>query len=231
MYYDGDYAETPSNDPAFLYHNLLVAIDRERALNNGEPWFLARMIDALAVKTGERVVHIGTGTGYYTGILAELAGTEGKVIGVEIDSELAARARDNLSRYPQVEVTTASGTELRTENIDALFVNAGATHPLDCWLDALAPAGRLLLPLTARCRMGVVMKVTRSVSGFAACFVSQTGIFDCAGARDDRAGKRLADALDRGTWADVRSLRRDRHRRGPSCWLHGRGWCFSADPP
>ncbi len=185
MYYDGDYAETPSDDPAFLYHNLLVAIDRERALNNGEPWFLARMIDALAVKTGERVVHIGTGTGYYTGILAELAGTEGKVIGVEIDSEL----------------------------------------------DALAPAGRLLLPLTARCRMGVVMKVTRCVSGFAACFVSQTGIFDCAGARDDRAGKRLADALDRGTWADVRSLRRDQHRRGPSCWLHGRGWCFSADPP
>jgi len=231
MFYDGNYAETPSDDPAYLYHNLLVAIDRGRALNNGEPAFLARLIDALTIKPGDRVAHIGTGTGYYTAILAELAGPTGQVTGIEIDTELAARARKNLARYGQADVTNASGTDLRLHDMDAIFVNAGATHPLDSWLDALAPGGRLLLPLTAKRRRGVVMKISRCDRGFGAQFVWLTGIFDCAGARDDLAAKRLADVLNKGKWSDVRSLRRDRHRRGESCWLHGKGWCFSTDPP
>ncbi len=231
MFFDGNYAETPSDDPAYLYHNLLVAIDRERALNNGEPVFLARLIDALKIKHGDRVAHIGTGTGYYTAMLAELTGPTGRVTGIEIDVKLAARARKNLARYSRVEVTNASGTDLRLEDMDAIFVNAGATHPLDSWLDALAPGGRLLLPLTAKRRRGVVMKISRCDRGFAAQFVCTTGVFDCSGARDELVAKRLGTVLNKGGWEGVRSLRRDRHRPGESCWLHGKGWCFSTDPP
>ncbi len=225
--FDGDYAETPSDDPACLYQNFLVAIDRKRDLNNGEPVFLARIINAVGAREGQSVVHIGTGTGYYTAILAEIVGPLGKVTGIEIDRKLAARARANLAHDPQVEVIGGSGAELALNGIDGLWVNAGASHPLDCWLDALAPGGRLVLPFTTKRGNGIVVRITRNASGYAACVVSLTQIFACAGARDDEAATRLARTLENGLWHEIQSLRRDEHEHDESCWLHGAGWCLS----
>ncbi len=223
----GDYVETPSDDPAYLYQNYLFAIDADRELNNGESSFLARLIDLLELRAGDTAVHIGTGVGYYTAIMAELVGTTGRVDGFEVDPGLAERSRENLSHYRHVEVAAASGTDLQVEGVDALFINAGATHPQANWLDALAPGGRLVLPLTPDKGGGAMMKVKREARGFAASFASNVWIFECAGAREPRAERRLARALKAGGVREVRSLRRDRHRRGDSCWLHGPGWCFS----
>ncbi|NKB49763.1 MAG: methyltransferase domain-containing protein [Alphaproteobacteria bacterium] len=224
------YVETPSDDPAYLYQNHLFAIDAERRLNNGDPVFLARMIKLLAIQPGDRAVHVGAGVGYYTAIMAELVGADGRVAGIEIDPELAARAAKNLSQYRQVEVTVASGSDLSAANVDALFINAGATHPLANWLDALAPGGRLVLPLTPDEGGGVVMRITRERGGYTARFASNVWIFECAGAREPRANRRLARAIKTRGMRDVQTLRRDRHRRGDTCWLHGPGWCFSTEP-
>ena len=73
-----------------------MAIDPARGLNNGEPSFLAYLIDALELKAGEHVAHIGCGTGYYSAILAEVVGKKGRVTSVEIDQKLAVRAKRNL---------------------------------------------------------------------------------------------------------------------------------------
>ena len=54
-------------------------------------------IHCAAPASGEHVVHIGTGTGYYTAILAHLVGPSGWVTGIEYDCELAARAKANLA--------------------------------------------------------------------------------------------------------------------------------------
>ena len=224
------YVETPSDDPAYLYQNFLFAIDAERGLNNGEPIFLARMIKLLDLQRGDTVVHVGTGVGYYTAIMAELVGAEGRVEGLEIDPRLAARSKKNLAAYRQIEVDAASAADLSAQNIDALFVNAGATHPLANWLDALAPGGRLVLPLTPDDGGGVVMRIIREPEGFSASFVSNVWIFECAGARDPRDNRRLARAVKTRGFRNVQTLRRDRHRRGETCWLHGPGWCFSTEP-
>lgn len=233
--YERRYVETPSDDPAFLYHNHLVAIDAARELNNGEPQFLARLIDALAPQPGEHVVHVGTGTGYYTAILAELVGPNGRVTAIEVDPALAARSRDNLSGYATVEVATGSGTDLKVTGVDGLYINAGASHPRDNWLDALAPGGRLVLPITRDNGEGLVVKITRLRTAFAAGFVSPTGIYPCQGGRDPEAVETLERAF-RGAWDDkpwrrLQSLRRDPHEPGPGCWLHGSGYCFSTEPP
>ena len=86
------YRTTPDADPRHLYHNVLVAIDAARRLNNGQPSSLAAWLDALELRRGEHVVHVGCGVGYYTAIIAEAVGPEGRVTGVELDPELAARA-------------------------------------------------------------------------------------------------------------------------------------------
>src|SRR5512138_3114603 len=65
------YRATPDADPRHVYHNVPIAIDQSRVLNNGQPATLATWMQWVDPARGERVVHIGTGTGYYTAILSE----------------------------------------------------------------------------------------------------------------------------------------------------------------
>jgi len=50
--------------------------------------------------------------GYYTAIMAEVVGTNGSVVGSEVQAELAARARENLSAYPNVTVHVGDGADV-----------------------------------------------------------------------------------------------------------------------
>ena len=68
------YLSTPDDDPAFLYQDTLVALDADRGINIGEPTLHARCLDALALREGETVLHVGAGAGYYTALLAHLSG-------------------------------------------------------------------------------------------------------------------------------------------------------------
>lgn len=229
------YQPTPDADAAHLYQDVLVAIDPARQLNNGHPSSICRWLAQLEVKPGDRVMHLGCGTGYYTAILAEAVGPSGDVLGVEIDAELAARAREALAPWPQVTVVHGDGADTRGER-DALFVNAGATHPLPAWLDALRPGGRLLLPLTTPLPFGenlgggMVLLARREAAGFSASFVSPVGIYHCLGARDPALEPLLRQLLGGPRGGEVRSLRRDAHERRGSCVLHGGHFCLSEEP-
>lgn len=85
----GDYWTTEDADPRHLYHDVLVAIDEARRLNNGQPSLWARMYDQLELRRGAAVVHVGAGTGYYSAILAEIVGRGGRVTALEIDPRLS----------------------------------------------------------------------------------------------------------------------------------------------
>lgn len=226
------YLQTPSGDPAFLYQDVVVALDEERRINNGQPTLHALCLAALNVLEGETVVHIGAGTGYYTAILTELAGPYGRVFAYEIDPLLAARASKNLAGIPGVTLLSQSGSEGRLPACNALYVSAGATAPLDLWLDALRPAGRLLFPLTPDGHghaggAGGMLLVTRiREDRLAARFVCQVMIIDCAGGRDPDTGKKLAQAFRRGDAEKVRSLRRGTPP-DETAWFAGDGWWLS----
>jgi protein-L-isoaspartate(D-aspartate) O-methyltransferase len=140
--------QTDDADPRHVYHDIAVAIDPSRQLYNGQPSLIARWLEEARVGEGQRVVHVGTGTGYFTALLAHIVGPTGRVHGIEIDPDLAQQASANLSPWPWVTVQHGNGAaELPAEN-DFLLVHAGATHVLDAWLDALRDGGRLLVPLT-----------------------------------------------------------------------------------
>src|SRR5438128_393947 len=127
------YHMTPDADARHLYRDVPVALDPARLLNNGMPSVLAFLIDALGPREGEHVVHVGCGTGYYTAILAEIVGLTGCITALEIDENLAARARQNLAGLRYVEVLHADGTRHDFGLADAILVNAGATHPQPTW--------------------------------------------------------------------------------------------------
>jgi protein-L-isoaspartate(D-aspartate) O-methyltransferase len=73
----GNYVPSPDADPVYLYTNDLVGILPERHINNGQPSLHAHLIHQASPADGESVVHIGTGTSYYTAILAHLVGRSG----------------------------------------------------------------------------------------------------------------------------------------------------------
>lgn len=227
-----EYWTTEDADPRRVYHDVLIALDESRGLNNGQPSLWASLLDHLSISPGEHVLHLGCGTGYYSAILAELVGRQGVVTAVEIDEMLAERALSALGPWRQVSVITADGAHYSPGQVDAIVASAGATHPLMVWLDSLRPGGRLLLPLTAEGRSGVMLLVTRhDADVFAARLICRVGFIEFTGVRDPEAQRWLERALGRGSVDAVRSLRRDMHGADETCWLHAEGWCLSGLDP
>jgi protein-L-isoaspartate(D-aspartate) O-methyltransferase len=229
----GGYVETPNDDPVFLYQDVVVGLVPERLVNNGQPALHAACLGALNVTEGQTVVHVGAGTGYYTALLAALVGAGGSVVAYEIAPDLAEAAARNLRDLPNVTVHPRSAAEGPLPPCDAVYVSAGATSPLDVWLDALKPGGRLLFPLTALetavgLPAGAMLLVTRTEDPerFDARFVCPAAFIPCAGAFDEDAAVKLAAAFKRG---DARSVRSLRHRSSPDAtsWCDGPGWWLS----
>jgi protein-L-isoaspartate(D-aspartate) O-methyltransferase len=222
---------TKDADPTHVYRDALILLDESKHLNNGQPSLWAIHLDLLRVRPGDRILHLGCGTGYYAAILAELTGPAGKVTAIEIDDGLAARARVALEPWPQVTVIHADGSHGPIELADVIVVSAGATHPLPAWLAAVNPLGKLLFPLTSTRGSGTMAHLTRTGADlFAAALEGSVFFVDFAGARDPAVSSELAKALRRDEGAGVRSLRCDIHPQDDSCWLHGDGWCFSRRP-
>ena len=225
---------TPDDQPHRVYHNVSVAIDPSRSLFNGAPGVLAPAIDALDVRPGGRVLHIGAGTGYYTAVLAECAGPDGHVVGVEVDAALAEMAKRNLADWPSVRVEHGDGSTVDSI-FDAILVNAGVTHPLTSWLDAVGPSGRMVLPLTAtfpgmaHIGKGVMLSIARTdrPDQFSATVLSFVAVYSAVSIRDDAINAQLAQTLGKYPMPPIRRLRLDAHDHTGTCWLHGAAMCWS----
>lgn len=187
------YRLTPDADPVHLYENFLVAIDARRKLDTGLPSLWAHFIDVLGVSERDRIVQIGCGLGYFSAVLSKIVGPKGKVLAIECDARLAARAANYLRSYRNVEVVHGDGCRDIGEPADIIMVHAGFSHPDPLWLEALRPRGRLLVPLTQRDREGAVIKITRKGKGFEAEAVQQIRIFPGQGRGTTALDDRVAD--------------------------------------
>jgi protein-L-isoaspartate(D-aspartate) O-methyltransferase len=101
---------------------------------------------------------------------------------------------------PNVEVLEGDGGHIDPGASDAIFVNAGVTHPRSAWLDPLRLGGRLLLLLTDYDEEsghggGAVLEVKRQSGGFPAHFISRVGVFPCLGSRDPGVERALERSL------------------------------------
>ena len=231
----GTPAGLQTGDVQHLYHNVPVALDVARGINNGQPSALALWIDALNLKAGDRVFHLGCGAGYYTAIMAEVVGVTGRVTAVEVAPDLAGRARENLLDWQNVTVHAGDGGAFDPGVCDAILINAGVTHPHLPWLDRLTEGGRMVVPLTAAAGAtfgnGVMARITRTQNGFSARVVSRVAIYSCTSMRDPHLEAPLAKSLETKQLLKLRSVRRAQHEPAVTCLVHRHDVCLSSAEP
>ena len=115
-----------------------------------QPYIVALMLEALEISPADKVLEIGTGSGYVTALLAELAA---RVISIERHPSLAESAGAQLERlgYSNVKLVTGDGTRGFPEAApyDAIIVSAAAPEMPPDLIAQLGEGGRMIIPLGA----------------------------------------------------------------------------------
>jgi protein-L-isoaspartate(D-aspartate) O-methyltransferase len=163
------------------------------------PKMIARMLRALEVKRGSRVLEIGTGSGYSTALLAELVGSCGMVVSIDVDPPVSERARSRLStaRYTNVLVTTGDG-RLGSPTFgpyDHVVAWCSVGVVPEAWLDQSTPDAVLVVPLRSA-EHSWIGKYRRSGDGRAVEEERFAGSFIPATATPFHPWKQLSDKPD-----------------------------------
>jgi protein-L-isoaspartate(D-aspartate) O-methyltransferase len=130
-----------------------------------QPYIVAYMTELLGLRGGERVLEIGTGSGYQTAVLAEIAG---KVCTVEIIPELSRHAQEILASmgYSNIEFKTGDGGKGWPEKgpFDAIIVTAAPANVPRALKEQLLDGGRLIIPVGSSVQY--IHRITRSGDKF-----------------------------------------------------------------
>ena len=119
-----------------------------------QPAMMAIMLEQLGLAAGQRVLEIGTGTGYNAALIAELVGDLGSVVTIDVEPDLVDRARASLAAagYAGVTVVCGDGADGVPGHApyDRIIVTAGVWDLAPRWLPQLGPGGRIVAPISVR---------------------------------------------------------------------------------
>jgi protein-L-isoaspartate(D-aspartate) O-methyltransferase len=131
-----------------------------------QPYIVAKMTEALLLKGGERVLEIGTGSGYAAAILAQIAN---RVVTIERHAALADEASKRLAElsYDNIKVVCADGTKgyVGEAPYDAIVVAAASPQVPEALTEQLAEGGRLVIPVGGRSFSQSLLRVTKEPDG------------------------------------------------------------------
>ncbi|MFO7966005.1 MAG: protein-L-isoaspartate O-methyltransferase [Archaeoglobaceae archaeon] len=115
------------------------------------PHMVAIMCNLLDLRKGDKILEVGGGRGYHAAVAAEIVGKEGKVIVMEIKSELARRSEETLNElgYDNVRVITGDGSKGYQPEapFDKIYVTASAPELPRPLIEQLRPGGKMVIPI------------------------------------------------------------------------------------
>lgn len=131
-----------------------------------QPYIVALMIQAAAIKPGDTVLEVGAGSGYAAAVMSRIAG---RVVAIERQHDLVEVARGRLHRlgYDNVQIVEGDGTKGCPDDapFDAILAAASGSHVPQSLIAQLAPLGRLIIPLGEPGWVQELVKVTKQEDG------------------------------------------------------------------
>jgi protein-L-isoaspartate(D-aspartate) O-methyltransferase len=131
-----------------------------------QPYIVGLMIEAAAIKAGETVLEIGSGSGYAAAVISRIAD---RVIGIERQHDLVEVARERLRRlgYDNVEIIEGDGTKGWPDGApyDAILAAASGSHVPEPLLAQVAPGGRIVMPVGEPGWVQELVKATKGPGG------------------------------------------------------------------
>jgi protein-L-isoaspartate(D-aspartate) O-methyltransferase len=120
--------------------------------SSSQPAIMAIMLEQLDLAPGQRVLEIGAGTGYNAALMAQIVGSDGHVVAVDIDEDIvqAAGAHLGAAGFERVQLVCGDGGFGYVDGApyDRVILTVGAWDIAPAWSEQLTPGGRLVLPLS-----------------------------------------------------------------------------------
>ena len=141
-----------------------LPIEAEQTIS--QPYIVALMMQAAAIKSGDKVLEVGSGSGYASAVIGRIAA---RVIGIERQHELVEVARERLERlgYDNIDIVEGDGTKGCPDEapFDAILAAASGSHVPEPLLGQLAPGGRIVMPIGDPGAVQELVKVTKQEDG------------------------------------------------------------------
>ncbi|HET7282601.1 MAG TPA: protein-L-isoaspartate(D-aspartate) O-methyltransferase [Sphingomicrobium sp.] len=141
-----------------------LPIEAEQTIS--QPYIVALMMQAAAIKAGDKVLEVGSGSGYAAAVIGRIAA---RVIGIERQHELVEVARERLERlgYDNIDILEGDGTKGCPDEapFDAILAAASGSHVPEPLLGQLAPGGRIVMPIGDPGAVQELVKVTKQDDG------------------------------------------------------------------
>jgi protein-L-isoaspartate(D-aspartate) O-methyltransferase len=148
----------------FAYDDNPLPIEAGQTIS--QPYIVALMIEAAAIRPGDAVLEVGAGSGYAAAVISRIAK---RVVSIERHGELAQIARERMARlgYGNVRILQGDGTRGCPDEapFDAILAAASGSHVPKPLLDQLAPGGRLVMPVGDPGWVQELVKVTKRPDG------------------------------------------------------------------
>jgi len=131
-----------------------------------QPYIVALMIQAAAIRASDKVLEVGAGSGYAAAVISRIAG---KVIGIERQCELVSIASERMLRlgYANVHIAEGDGTRgwPKEAPFDAILAAASGSHVPKALIEQLADGGRIVMPLGSPGGIQELIKVSKGSGG------------------------------------------------------------------
>ena len=154
----------PESQRSKAYENRPLPIGRGQTIS--QPYIVALMTDLLQPQPGQRVLEIGTGSGYQAAVLSRLVS---RVYSMEIIAELASESRQRLQRlgYENISIRAADGYNGWPDEapFDSIIVTAAISHIPPPLVRQLKPGGRMVIPVGTRFQTQYLTLVEKDPEG------------------------------------------------------------------